>query len=305
MAALVHVISLLTSSLEDLTCNFHTRREALLEDAISSFVCRRGSSLRSFNSDVLLSEAAIHHLMQLPNLRCWAASYHEPPPTPPPVAFPPLKVLSLKQAALPWLHLFASHGKEIVQEGSIPAASRSNIKETLESLMYLSATTIDPTFVSSVINFRNLAFLQVNGYCLGPEGCISRLTDGDVERLAAALPRLETLRLESPCSSNSCNTTVASLMSISVNCLNLMVLEVHFNTVDIVRDLRLLIDGSSGHDRPKCKVGGLMVGDVPLDVHEVDVETVAMGFRAILPCLANFIGSGKWLSVQAALSALD
>jgi hypothetical protein len=69
VAALVQITSFLTSSLEELALKCGQGREALLEDALSSFICRCGSSLRRFDFDVPFSEAAIHHLMQLPNLR--------------------------------------------------------------------------------------------------------------------------------------------------------------------------------------------------------------------------------------------
>jgi len=58
-------------------------------------------------------------------------------------------------------------------------------------------------------------------------------TDNDVENLAATLPRLKCLEFSQPCGSNSCNTTVASLMSVSIHCLGLKHLETHFNTLTI------------------------------------------------------------------------
>jgi len=77
--------------------------------------------------------------------------------------------------------------------------------------------------------------MQVN--CSGVETCLFHLTDDDLENLAAALPHLESLRLGQPCNFGSCKTTVAALMSISVHCLDLTVLETHFNTLEIVGDL--------------------------------------------------------------------
>lgn len=300
VVALVHVISFLTSSLVDLTFKCGQRRAAVLEDTISSFVLRHGSSLRRFDSDLPLSEAAIHCLVQLPNLRSWVGT-HGPPRTLPLVAFPSLEELYLEPAALPWLHLIVSHEEDVIRKGFVSATPRTSIRETLKFLECPRVTIIDSTFLSSVAHFRNLVGLRVEGDCSDAEGCVSRLTDDDVKNLAAALPRLKTLQLGRPCRSNSCNTTVASLMSISVNCIDLTVLEVHFNFLDIVRDLRLLLDRSSERDKPKCKLSYLVAGYVSLDVQEVDVETVAMGLRAIFPCLARCPGWGKWSSVQAAL----
>ena len=304
IAALVHIISFLTSSLEDLTLKCGQRREALLEDAISSFVCQRGSSLRRFDSDVPLSEAAVHHLMQLPNLRSWVA-LHEPPRTLPPVTFPSLQQLRLGQAALPWLHLLALHEKVITQNGFVSATSHSSVRETLEFLDCPRNTIIDLTFLSSVVNFRNLVKLRVAGDCPYAGDCIFCLTDDDVENLAAALPHLISLQLMRPCQLNSCKTTISCLLSLSTHCLGLEFLEIHFNTRTIVANTRRLLDGSSGRGKAKCQLSCLRVGYLPLKVCGEDIETVAMGFKVIFPWLRSCHGRGQWLSVGAALEKIQ
>ena len=282
----------MTNSLEHLTLECDRERESLLEDAISSFVCRRGSSLKTFDSDIPLSKATIHHLMRLPNLRSWVAT-HEPPRTLPPVAFPSLEVLRLESAALPWLHLLT------------PPTSRTNLRETLKFLGCPRGTVIDSTFSSSVANFRNLVGLRVEEYCSGAEGCISRLTDDDVENLADALPRLNHLQLTKPCHLNSCKTTVSSLLSLSTHCLGLKLLEIHFNTRTIVGDMRHLLDGGFGRDKAKCGLRHLRVGRLPLEAGGEDVETITTGFKVIFPCLDTCTGGGRWYLVHTALSALD
>jgi len=105
---LAQFISFLSTSLEDLTVLCGREEGETLKDAISAFVCQCGSSLRNFCSEVPLSEAAIHRIMQLPNSRSWIA-VQGPPQTVPLSGFPPLETVYLfGQAALPWLHLFAS-----------------------------------------------------------------------------------------------------------------------------------------------------------------------------------------------------
>ena len=131
------------------------------------------------------------------------------------------------------------------------------------------------------------------------------MVDDDVEDLAAALPRLTRVKLLEPCRLNSCKTTISSLLSLSIHCLGLKVLETHFNTRTIASDMQRLFDGGFGHDKPKCKVWNLCVGNVPLDVHEVDVGAIAMGLKRIFPCLKTCGGREQWVSVRAALSALD
>ena len=306
LAALVEIISLLTSSLEDLTFKYLQRRETLLEDAISSFVCQRGTSLRSFDCDLPLSEAAIRHLMRLPNLRFWF-TIQEPPRTVPPIIFPSLNKLHLdKLAALLWLPLLASHGNATIQHGPGSATSHTNTRDTLNALDCPNGTTINSTFLSSIVTFRNLVVLVVPGGCSNAGGCIFRLTDDDVENLAAALPQLNNLQLARPCSRNSCETTVSSLLSLSTHCLRLEFLVIHFNTRTVVGDMQRLLDRNSERDEPKCKLGSLKVGFLPLhEVRREDIGTVAMGFKVIFPCLIFFKGKGQWSVVQAALKAQD
>ena len=106
-----------------------------------------------------------------------------------------------------------------------------------------------------------------------------------MEDLASALPRLKTLLLGEPYLFGTCNTTVASLLSISVHCPDLTALKTHFNTRTIVSDMQRLLDGGAGRDKAKCKLRGLSVGYSPPRVGGEDLETVVMGFKAIFPHL--------------------
>jgi len=72
LVPLAEVISCLPASLEHLSLMCGPWKGDLLKDVISSLVLRCGPLLRSFSSSTPLSEAALHHLMQLPNLRSWA-----------------------------------------------------------------------------------------------------------------------------------------------------------------------------------------------------------------------------------------
>ena len=124
-----------------------------------------------------------------------------------------------------------------------------------------------------------------------------------MENLAASLPRLRDLELGGPCQFNSCHTTVASLLSISLHCLDLLTLETHFNTRTIVSDIRRLLDGGAGRDKVKCRLWNLKVGQLPLEVGREDVETVAMGFKAIFPYLPGFDGGdGSWRQLEYRLA---
>jgi len=296
---LAEAVSCLPTSLEYLSLVCGLGREPL-RSAISSFVCRSGSSLRSFGSSEPLSEAAFNHLMRLPNLRSWVV--YEPLRTLPLAPFPSLEELRLGPAALPWLHLLAAHGDDQLRNGLAPppAMLNTNVKATLKLLNCPENTPIDPILLSLISSFRNLVTLCVANYYCNKEGsCLFRLTDDDVENFAVALPSLVSLQLGGVCSSNACHTSISSLLSISIHCLGLTLLEIHFNTQSILDDIQRLLDEDPGRDKPRCKLQSLLVGCLPLQVCREDARKVAMGFAYIFPRLKKFSGllsdpDGSW-----------
>jgi hypothetical protein len=307
---LTEVILSLPTSLEYLTL-MCSRGEELLKDAISSFVCRCGPSLTSFCSSEHLSEAAFTHLMRLPNLRSWV-SFHEPPRTLPLATFPPLEELRLNPPALPWLRLLAPRGDDQSQNGlaSPPAILNTNIKETLKHLEFLENTPVVPVLLPHISSFRNLVTLYVaNGFCDNGGACLFFLSDRDVENLVVTLPSLVSLRLGQVCSFNVCATTVSSLLSISIHCLGLTLLEIHFNTRSIVDDMKTLLSEGSGRDKPRCKLQSLSTGFSRLPMREEDVGTVAMGFAYIFPCMTRLSGGiqdqERWKRVASELALRD
>jgi hypothetical protein len=60
--------------------------------------------------------------------------------------------------------------------------------------------------------------------------CTFHLADNDINRLAMELPGLRELSLGDPCGSNTCRTTVNSLLVLSTHCEGLRKLCIHFNT---------------------------------------------------------------------------
>ena len=286
---LIQIVSLLPTSLQHLSF-MYCQVGGPLTDAMSSLVCRSDPSLRSFCSYTHLSETAVRHLTQLPNLHKWV-TIQGPPQTVPLSIFPSLEELCLdEQAAIPWLHLLASsHGKDTLRNGTVPMTPPTNTREMLKILKCRDAP-IDPTFLSSITKFPNLVTLIVYTNCPRAGSCAFCLTDDDMENITTTLPRLENLQLGRPCDSSSCNTTVASLLSVSTHCLGLTFLEVHFNTLTIVDDVQHLLDRDAGRDKSKCRLRHLRVGNLPFEVRGEDVKTVARWFRVVFPCLVDFIG---------------
>jgi len=289
----IQIISFLPTSLEDVLFECRHMDDEALVDAMSSFACRCGPSLRSFSAWLPLSEAATQHVIQLPNLCSWTVA-HGPPRTIPTPILPSLEELQLDNPeALPWLHLLASHQDGILRDASI--------RESLKYITCPGDTIVDPTLLSFMVTFRNMVVLRIQAYCPEAEGCLFRLTDNDMEKFAAALPRLEILELGRPCRSNSCSNTVASLLPISVRCLDLTVLEIHFNTKTIVADMQRLLNRAAGSDKAKCKLSHLKVGNLPLEVRREDIEIVAMGFKVIFPSLEVAGDYGCWRALRSKL----
>jgi len=134
----------------------------------------------------------------------------------------------------------------------------SRIKESLEHLTVdgSSGLAVDPAFISVIQVFFEPGPPEVDGCCRDERGrgqCSFGLNNGNVNKLAAALPRLETLLLGLRCFENTCATTVACLPPISVHCPQLMESEIHFNTTNIVDDFWNIAKPATGH-RSKLRI---------------------------------------------------
>ena len=300
------IFALPTSALQSLKVfsltpwNYKTPRAAF-RDSLSSAVLGCGPSLTEFISIVPLSETAVEHLIRLPHLH--TCRIEGPPPSHPashlPLVFPPLAELALgKDTPGGWLSV-------LERLGGCPAPL-SKVKESLKSLK-LPSTTTDTSFVSLAQIFHNLVNLWIDADCDGRgDGprCIFKLNNDNVTELAVALPQLELLVLGRPCSNNTCTTTVACLLSISVHCVKLRTLVIHFNTTNIVNDLKGISGDPRFHElrsRPKCKLPLLHVHQMPLTLDEADLETAVNGMVVIFPSL-RYCTEVVWCSHWEGLS---
>lgn len=285
LTALAQTVSFLPSSLKKLFVMCGQKSSEELRNTMSSFVCRCGSSLKTFKTSVPLRDAAILRLMELPNLSSWGTSQGPPQAVSTFNIFPSLKKLRIDQPdAFPWLDVLASDEHLGVLQQYPGMTTRP--RDMLESIH--CPMMLDPKLLTTIGKFRNLVTFRMRSDCyLGKGQCAFHLTDADVHELAAALPRLKNLLLGHPCPSNTCKTTVASLMSISVHCLDLEALEIHFNTQTMVSDVQRLLNESIWKDKAKCNLRDFHVGHMPLEIERTeDEETVAWGFALIFPSLS-------------------
>jgi len=306
LPTLAPIISALpTSRLEQMSVGVvsHKLSWAQLEDSFSSVILRCGSSFTDYNSSVPLSNAALDHLIHLPHLRTWRI--HGPPPTYSasslPLVFPPLRELTLGEgAARGWLPLLRR-----LEDGASTAQCMTPLSKAKEFLKVLyigdvSGINIGASSVSTIQCFRNLARLCVDVNCHDEDDrgeCVFELNNDNVTELAMALTRLESLILGYPCFENTCLTTVACLLPISVYCSKLEELMIHFNTTNIVDDFKNILEDPRFQplrSLPKCPLTSLNVYRTPIGLHESDFGAVARGMVDIFPSLRYCEGLEDW-----------
>ena len=268
-----------------------------MESAASSAVLRCGPTLEKLTIFSPLSDAAVQHIMQLPNLCNWYA-VNGPPRTPNlPLSdiFPRLDRLSLaEEISLEWLTLFTTTARH-TPSGQIshPPLKQGPI-ERLTDLVIFPKVIIDAAFMSPIILFHGLVILRLTVACYTVGGCAFNLTDDDIAEIAPALPCLVVAMLGIVCLENSCRTTVASLASLSEHCRGLQDLEIHFNTANLRNDLDAVSADPRLDSLPSlrtCDVFHLELSNAPYTISEDDVVPVLRGFRRVFPSLAGISGS--------------
>ena len=311
------IFALPTSNLQLLYVDDNHRNAlwAHFKESFSSFALRCGPSLVEFIPNVSLSDAAINHLIQLPHLHTWRVD--DPPPnysaSSLPSVFPPLTDFTLGEgAACGWLSLFERlENQSPVTEGVAPLFRVKKSLEILNIEGYLGPI-IDVSFTSPIKMFRNLVYLNIGVYCYvgDNEGeCTFKLDNGNVTSLAMELSQLKTLLLGHACFENTCLTTVACLLQISVHCIRLKYLEIHFNTTNIVGDLKNMpgdpqLQGLRAS--PRCMVTCLQAYRMPLTLDERGLETVANGMVDIFPSLERCEGfEGAWKKLSERIRGVN
>ena len=265
-----------------------------LKNSFSSIVLRCGPSLTTLVSSVPLSDTAVDHVIRLLHLSTWIVE--GPPPNYPtshfPSVFPPLTQLGFGvTTGHGWLSLFQRLEEHVSATQSMTPLYR--VKESLKSLSvghFPAIPIVHISLISPIRMFRNLVTLDVAASCHDGQ-CTFRLNNNHVTELVMALPQLERLHLGPPCQENTCATSVTCLLQISVHCLKLGNLSVHFNTTSIIDDLKNIpADPQLQELRslPRCTLQWLEVRETPLTINESDFETVVCGMRYIFPSLRYF-----------------
>ena len=166
------------------------------------------------------------------------------------------------------------------------------LSKMTESLKYLTvkqgaSLIIDVPLASSIQMFRNLINLDIPDFHDRGEGqCTFKLDNDCVTELAMALPQLESLVFGYPCEKNTCATTVACLLQISVHCIKLKKLGIHFSATNIVEDLKSLSEDSQFRELrslPRCTLRRSDLNLMPLTVYGPGRRAVVDGMISIFP----------------------
>ena len=139
--------------------------------------------------------------------------------------------------------------------------------------------------------------------------CTFKLDDDEVSKLAMALPQLKSLSLGIPCPQSICATTVASLLPISVHCIELEDLAIHFNTTSIVDDFGNISKDPKFRELrslPRCTLSYLDVDRIPLILDEPDFKIVVNGMIDIFLFLRRCAGLGQgWKDISERMGELQ
>ena len=266
------------------------------ESVVSLAVLRCGPALKALAMDSPLSNAALRHIMQLPNLDAWH-TVSGPPRTPNPSLsniFPRLSLLSLaSEASLEWLTFFTTTARHIPPGQNSHASPNHGPVQRLTRLVVHPRVPIDAVFMTPIMLFHELISLRLTSACLAVvASCTFNLTDDNIAEIAAALPRLQVAALGTVCHANSCQTTVASLVSFSTSCKNLECLEVHFNTTNLCNDLKSVSTDPRLDNLPSprtCNNFCLSPSGAPYTISEDEIAPMLRGFRRIFPSLTEII----------------
>ncbi|KAF9650915.1 hypothetical protein BDM02DRAFT_3127417 [Thelephora ganbajun] len=294
-----------------------------VQDAISNLVLRTTATLRSIEVSSDLSDAAIRHVIRLPNLSDASVTFAnlDRPAASRDAIFPSLRTLETRlDDKGGWkyfmedtmnLESIVLHSLAVLQPEEVVTAFGFLINKGFHRTMHrlsfavFEPCDLTPPVLAPLLNFGSLTRLSVTSPC-DPTQCKSRLTNGALARLAEALPHLVELFLgDAPCASPARGITLAGLRPLSDHCTHLKTLQVHFSAHDVRLDIP--DDAlSNPSDQPPlgpnhCHLFQLVVGRLPISTSGKSPLIVAYFLHQMFPRLSKILWvdrNSPWKQVQ-------
>ena len=306
------IVSLIpTGNLTHLRLEFMGDDDPSLGAVLHNLLDEASETLRSVTLDGELSISVTDKLLQLPNLRYFDVQLPRARISPPAVVLPSLEKLDVSYGEAWSWHILENIPNLVLQKllviftGSSPtylqtlgsSLVNANVERTLTSITCTSENIIPLTEagIRPLLSFGRLTKLELVASCTASQ-CGVKLDDSIISDLAVALPQLEHLGLGStPCDASTSDVTIASLVALSTNCVNLDYLRLHFNTNDIIT--RGTHKNSQAH-KFTCKLRTLSVGFQPLSPSPNDIFLITLTILHIFPHVENILpAGGNWNQV--------
>ena len=253
-------------------------------DTLYNLLDRTSETLRSVYSDGEVSVAVAEKLFQLPYLRCLNVRLPRARISPLAVAFPSLEKLTVFcQEVGSWIHVLQN----------IPNPALRKLRVTA-----MGETPLTEAGIRPLLPLGRLTILELPS-CTA-ERCSNQLNDSIISELAMALPQLKSLslgRASESCGAATSNVTVASLVALSTNCVDLGFLQLHLNANDITTRRRTHELDHQAYNFT-CKLREFSVSSQPLPSDHNDILLITFTILHIFPHL-EFISSreGSWEAV--------
>ena len=305
------IVSLIpTGDLAHLSLNYMSSDDDHPLDELHNLLDEASETLESFSLGGSVSITTIEKLVQLPNLRYLGTAMPEARISPPPVVFPSLEKLSVWGKEVdPWIHILQNVPLRelfVSVTGHTPAYLQTlgsslldtNVGQTLTSLECKSWVPVPLTEagIRPLLSFGKLTVLDITASC-DMEQCGIQLNDSIISDLAMALLQLTSLGLgDTPCKASTSNVTVANLVALSTNCIDLDFLRIHFDAIGIATRRT---HASYQARKFTCKLRTLSVGSQPLPSDHDDVLLVTSTILHIFPHVENVSSAeGGWNQVR-------
>lgn len=316
------LVSLPVETLEELRF-LDLSGDRAVQDAISNSVLGTKATLRSIEVSSDLSDAAIRHVVRLPNLsdaRVRFANLDRGAAFPD-SSFPSLRTLetrvdrdggwkylvkdAINLESIVLYSLTAVHPEETMDIFEL--LIKRGFHRTMHRLSFAPSEPCDltPLVLAPFHNFRSLTRLAVTPPC-EPTQCKSQLTDDALGQLAKALPQLVELFLGGvPCGSPTRGITFAGLRFLSVHCVHLETLQVHFSTLEIPTDIPEDVLSKPPDQAPLgpnyCRLLRLVVGGLPISASGKSPLIIAYFLYQLFTRLSDVlrtVADSPWKEVQ-------